>query len=227
MAQERDIKYVGKSFSDFRQQLIDHAKNYVPDTYNDFSPTSPGMMFMEMAAYVGDVLSFYQDVQLQETFLQYAKEPGNLYTLAYMMGYRPKISTAATVDLDVYQRIPSKLSGGQWVPDYNYAVTLSENTQLQSTTNPPIKFLIDNKINFSFSSSYDPTEVTVYADDGVKPTLFLLKKRAKSISAEVKSTTVTVTTPERFNTIVLEDTNILGILDITDTGETAGMKYLT
>jgi len=216
MAQERDIKYVGKSFSDFRQQLVDYAKNYFPDTYNDFSPTSPGMMFMEMAAYVGDVLSFYQDVQLQETFLQYAKEPGNLYTLAYMMGYRPKISTAATVDLDVYQRVPSKLVSGQWVPDYDYAVTISENSQLQSTTNPPVKFLIGNKINFTFSSSYDPTDVSVYADDGVKPTLFLLKKKTKAISAEVKTTTITVTAPEKFKTIVVEDTDILGVLDITD-----------
>lgn len=216
MAQERDIKYVGKTFSDFRQQLVDYAKNYFPDTYNDFSPTSPGMMFMEMAAYVGDILSFYQDIQLQETFLQYAQEPGNLYTLAYMMGYRPKVSTAATVDLDVYQRVPSKLVSGQWVPDFDYAVTISENTQLQSTTNPPVKFLVDSKINFNFSSSYDPTEVSVYADDGVKPTLFLLKKKTKAISAEVKTTTVTVTAPEKFATITLEDTNILGILDITD-----------
>ncbi len=216
MAQERDIKYVGKTFSDFRQQLVDYAKNYFPDTYNDFSPTSPGMMFMEMAAYVGDVLSFYQDIQLQETFLQYAQEPGNLYTLAYMMGYRPKVSTAATVDLDVYQRVPSKLVSGQWVPNFDYAVTISENTQLQSTTNPPIKFLVDNKINFNFSSSYDPTEVSVYADDGVKPTLFLLKKKTKAISAEVKTSTVTITAPEKFATITLEDTDILGILDITD-----------
>jgi hypothetical protein len=173
-------------------------------------------MFMEMAAYVGDVLSFYQDIQLQETFLQYTQEPGNLYTLAYMMGYRPKVSTAATVDLDVYQRVPSKLVSGQWVPNFDYAVTISENTQLQSTTNPPVKFLVDNKINFNFSSSYDPTEVSVYADDGVKPTLFLLKKKTKAISAEVKTTTVTITAPEKFATITLEDTDILGILDITD-----------
>ena len=56
MAQDRDIKYVNREFSDFRTQLIEYAKNYFPDTYNDFSPTSPGMMFMEMAAYVGDIL---------------------------------------------------------------------------------------------------------------------------------------------------------------------------
>ena len=146
MAQERDIKYVGKTFSDFRQQLVDYAKNYFPDTYNDFSPTSPGMMFMEMAAYVGDVLSFYQDIQLQETFLQYAQEPGNLYTLAYMMGYRPKVSTAATVELTVEQVVLPKLVSGQWVPNFDYAVTISENTQLQSTTNPPVKFLVEIRL---------------------------------------------------------------------------------
>ena len=85
MSQQREIQYSNKTFVDFRQQLVDYTKNYFPDTYNDFSPTSPGMMFMEMAAYVGDILSFYQDIQLQETYLQYAKDPSNLYTLAYMM----------------------------------------------------------------------------------------------------------------------------------------------
>jgi len=68
MAEYRDIKYVAREFSDYRQELIEFAKNYFPDSYNDFSPTSPGIMFIEMAAYVGDVLSFYQDTQLQETF---------------------------------------------------------------------------------------------------------------------------------------------------------------
>ncbi len=224
MAQERDIKYVGKTFSDFRQQLVDYAKNYFPDTYNDFSPTSPGMMFMEMAAYVGDVLSFYQDIQLQETFLQYAQEPGNLYTLAYMMGYRPKVSTAATVDLDVYQRIPAQLVSGQYVPNYNYALTVSENATLQSTTGTPVKFLIDNKINFAFSSSYDPTEVSVYATSGNTITEFLLKKKVKAISAEIKTTTVTVTSPEKFKTITIQDSNILGVLDIIDANG-AGNKW--
>lgn len=216
MAEERDIKYINKSFSNFRQQLIDYAKNYFPDTYNDFSPTSPGTMFIEMAAYVGDVLAFYQDTQLQETFLQYAQESSNLYTLAYMMGYRPKITTASQVILDVYQRVPSKLVSGQYVPDYDYAVTVAENTQLQSTTGTPVKFLVEDKINFLFSSSYDPTEVSVYATSGNAITQFLLKKQAKGISAEVKTLTVQVTNPERFKTINLVDTNILGVLDIVD-----------
>ena len=216
MAQERDIKYVNKTFTDFRQQLIDYTKNYFPDSYNDFSPTSPGMMFMEMAAYVGDVLSFYQDIQLQETYLQYAQEPANLYSLAYMMGYRPKVSNTSTVDLDVYQRVPAITISGENVPDYNYALVLSENIKLQSNTGTPVKFLTQQKVNFGFSSSYDPTEVTVYATAGGTVTEFLLKKKVKAISAEVKTTTVTIDTVERFKTVTIEDTDIVGVLSISD-----------
>ena len=105
MAEIRDIKYVAREFSDYKQELVEFAKNYFPDSYNDFSPASPGMMFIEMAAYVGDILSFYQDTQLQETFLQYAKDPSNLYTMAYQMGYRPKSTTVAEVIVEVTQNI--------------------------------------------------------------------------------------------------------------------------
>ena len=66
----RDIKYLNKDFSEFRNSLINYSKTYFPTTYTDFSETSPGMMFMEMASYVGDILSFYLDNQFQETFLQ-------------------------------------------------------------------------------------------------------------------------------------------------------------
>lgn len=212
MAEERDIKYVNKTFSDFRQQLIDYAKNYFPDTYNDFSPTSPGMMFMEMASYVGDVLSFYQDIQLQETLLQYAQEPGNLYSLAYMMGYRPKISTAATVDIDVFQQVDAIANA----PNWNQALVIPENTQLESTAGGQARFFIDEKVNFGFSSSYSPTDVSVYASSGNTINTFLLKKTVKAFSGEVKTKTVSVGSPERFKTITLEDTDIIGILDVTD-----------
>lgn len=212
MAEERDIKYVNKTFSDFRQQLIDYAKNYFPDTYNDFSPTSPGMMFMEMAAYVGDVLSFYQDIQLQETLLQYAQEPGNLYSLAYMMGYRPKISTVAETDIEVFQQVDAIANA----PDWDQALVIPENIQLESTSGTPTRFFVDRKVNFGFSSSYDPTDVTVYASSGNTINTFLLKKTVKAFSGEVKTKTVSIGSPERFKTITLEDDNIIGILDIED-----------
>ena len=158
MAEVKDIKYINKEFSDYRAALIDFAQSYFPNTYNDFSPASPGMMFMEMAAYVGDVLSFYQDTQIQENFIQYAKEKENLYTLAYMLGYRPKVTSASTVTLDIYQLVPSTNNGsGTYVPDFNYALIINEGTQITTQGNSTIQFYVKDKIDFSVSSSLNPT----------------------------------------------------------------------
>ena len=109
---ERNIRYLDKDFNSFRSSLIEFANTDFPDTHTDFSPSSPGMMFMEMASYVGDVLSFYQDNQIQETFTQYAKQTPNLYQLAYMMGYKPKVTGAAVADLEIFQTVPSVGSSG-------------------------------------------------------------------------------------------------------------------
>jgi len=216
MANNRDIKYFNRDFQGLKNLLVDYTKTYFPDTYNDFSPSSPGTMFMEMAAYVGDVLSFYLDNQIQETFVQYARQSENIYSLAYMLGYRPKVTKAATVNIDVYQQVPSILDGIVYVPDYNYCLQFSENTQIKSSANNSIFFLIQDNINFAVSSSTDPTEITVYQTSGGNPQYFLLKKTRQAISSQIKSTSFTFGTPESFQTVSLTDDNILQILDITD-----------
>jgi hypothetical protein len=93
----RDIRYINKDFSSLKNRLIEFTKTYYPNTFNDFSDTSTGALFIEMAAYVGDVLSFYIDNQIQETFIQRSRQLNNLFDLAYLLGYRPKVTTAATV----------------------------------------------------------------------------------------------------------------------------------
>ena len=120
---QTDIKYVNRDFTDFKQALIDYAKNYFPNTYNDFSDASPGSMFIEMASYVGDVLSFYIDKQTQENFLLFAQDKQNLISMAYTLGYRPKVTSTAIVDLDVYQQLPAIISGS--VASASFAVTAS------------------------------------------------------------------------------------------------------
>ena len=212
MAQDRDIKYVNRDFSDYRSQLIEYAKNYFPDSYNDFSPTSPGMMFIEMAAYVGDVLAFYQDTQLQETYIQHAKNPANLYNLTYMMGYRPKITTPSEVDIEVSHVVGA--TGGN--PNWSQALQIPANTKLKSTSNQQVNFFIEKPIDFSFSSSYDNTQVTVETLSGGNPSQFRLTKTAKAISGEVKTSTQVINSVEKFKTITIDDVNIIGIQSITE-----------
>ena len=146
-----DIKYLNKDFTSFKSSLIEYAKAYFPTSYNDFSTSSPGTMFIDMASYVGDVMSFYLDNQIQENFLEYAKQQNNLYTLAYMFGYRPKVTSAAITTLDVYQQIPA--SGSNYEPDFNYAMTIGEGLQVRSNLNASNYFYCPNKIDFNLSSS--------------------------------------------------------------------------
>ena len=217
MATIKDIKYLNKDFTELRSSLVNYAKTYFPTTYNDFTPASPGMMFMEMAAYVGDVLSFYLDNQFQETFLQYARQTNNLYELAYMFGYKPNVTGVALVDVDFYQQVPSKLSGASYVPDFNYALYVEPNAQIASATNSAISFLVEDPIDFSVSSSSDPTEITIYQISSGNPDYFLLKKTRKAISATINTKDYTFSEPVQFNTIELNDTNIIGVLDCVDT----------
>ena len=214
MNQERDIKYINRDFSNFRAQLIEFAKNYFPDTYNDFSATSPGMMFIEMASYVGDVLSFYQDTQLQETFLQHAKDPANLYNLAYMMGYRPKTTNVSEVEIEVSQLVNA--SAPNYLPNWNQALIVQPNTRLRASTFGDPKFIINDKVDFTFSSSLDPTEVRIESIAAGFPAEYRLTKRVKAISGQLKESTHVIGASEKFLTITIQDEKIVGVLDITD-----------
>ena len=209
---KRDIKYLNRDFNSFRNSLINFSKTYFPNTFNDFSPSSPGMIFMEMASYVGDVMSFYLDNQIQENFVQLARQSNNLYELAYMFGYKPKTTGVATSNIDFYQTVPS-LNGN---PDYTYTLSIPENAQISSDSNNNVRFLVEDPIDFSISSSQDPTQVTVYRQVGNVPQQFLLKKTRKAISSTINTTTFTVGNPTQFLTLDINDTNIIGILDIVD-----------
>ena len=222
----RDIKYLNKDFNSFRNALINYSKTYFPTTYTDFSEASPGMMFMEMASYIGDVLSFYQDNQFQETFTQYANQTNNLFDLAYMFGYKPKVTGVAETTIDFYQRVPSK--GAAKIPDFNYALVIGENAQIKSNVSN-VNFLTEDLVDFTVSSSFDPTEITVYAVDGNNnPTEYLLKKSRKAISATINTTTLTFTSPEEFATRTISADNLIGILDIVDSDGNVwyGVDYL-
>ena len=212
----RDIKYLNKNFSDIREKLVEFSKTYYPNTYNDFSPTSPGMMFMEMSAYVGDVLSFYLDNNIQETFTTLARQSNNLYELAYMFGYKPKATGVAQVTIDLFQQVPSKLVSGQYVPDMDYALIVEENSTVTSALNSNLSFLIEDKCDFSFSSSLDPTEVSIYQIAGTDPQYFLLKKSRKATSSNINSLDFTFGEHTQFPTINITADNIIGILDIFD-----------
>jgi len=211
----RNIKYINKDFSEYRASLIDYTKTYYPTTYNDFSPASPGMLFIEMAAYVGDVLSFYLDNQVQENYLQFARQSNNLFELAYMFGYKPNVTGVAITDIDFYQQVPAKISAGSYIPDFDYALYIAPNSN--AVTDQGISFLINDAVDFTVSSSNDPTDVTIFQVTSTNiPVSFLLKKTRKAISANINSISFSFNSPIKFSTIEINTSNLVGILDCVD-----------
>lgn len=209
----KTINYLNKDFSDFKEALINLAEVYYPDLANDFTESSPGTMFIEMASYIGDVLSFYTDAQVQETFLQYAQERENIYALAYTLGYVPAVTNPASVTLELFQQLPANANQ---LPDYNYALRIGKNSSFLPNNGSGVSYIIQNDVDFSFSSSFDPTEQTIYSQLGTQPEYFLLKKTVKAISAEIKTATFDIGNAERFKTLSLEDRDIIRIQSIVD-----------
>ena len=216
MAVRKDIKYINKDFTELRNQLINYSQTYFPTTYTDFSNTSPGMMFIEQAAYVGDVLSFYLDNQIQENFLQYSRQQSNIFDMAYMYGYKPRVTGLSNTIIDIYQQVPAKLVNNEYVPDYDYALYVNANTSITTTSATAVTFTLDNPIDFTVSSSLDPTNVSVAQLSGGNPSFYLLRKSRNVFSGKINTTSFSVGSPQDFLTIEIDQPNIAGIVDIID-----------
>jgi len=213
---KKDIRYLNKDFDQFRANLIEFTKQYFPNTYNDFNESSPGMMFMEMASYIGDVLSYYTDNQLKESLLTAAAERGNIVGLAASVGYKAKNKIPATVDLDVFQLLPAKTEGSSKIPDWSYALTLKEGMVVRDdTTN--IEFRTTTLVNFRASSSFDSTDVTIYqVNDNKEPVYYLLKKSVKAIAGTLVTESYRFGNAKRFDKILLDTTDAIEVVSITD-----------
>jgi hypothetical protein len=211
--QGRDIKYLNKDFAGFRQNLIEYAKTYFPQTYSDFNETSPGMMFIEMASYIGDVLGYYIDDTLKESLMLYAEDKENVIALAQYLGYKPKVTSPALTRLSVYQLVPNIGTGVNNRPNSDYFVRIKEGMVVEANTTGTL-FRTTELLDFSVD---DEREITIYRKDADnEPTFYLVKKYVNAISAELKTTEITFGTAQEFSKIDLAETNIIQIYDVRD-----------
>ena len=215
----KDIKYLNKDFSTFRANLIEFAKTYFPKTYSDFNETSPGMMFIEMASYIGDVLGYYIDDTLKESLMPFAEDETSMLALAQFLGYKPKVTSPAISTLSVYQLVPSIGSGFNNRPDSKFYLRIKEGMAVQSPNG--IEFRTTNLVDFEDSVD---REITVYERDANtgEPVFYLAKKYVQVISAVVNEKEASFGNYQSFQTIDLEDTNIISIYDVRDSN---GNKY--
>jgi len=210
----RDINYVGKDFASLRENLVNYSKTYFPNTFSDFSEASPGGVFLDMAAFVGDVLTFYQDIQLKESLLLHATEKKNVMALAQSMGYKPKLTTPAVTNLTIYQTVPST-GHPNYQPNSKYYFKIKDGLQVQSKSNSNVIFRTIDTVDFSNPTDREIDVIGRDTETGA-PNLFLITKKVKAISAKEKETQVDVTDNTEYPTITLPDTNIISIVSVID-----------
>ena len=207
----KNLSYVGKDFETLKQNLVDFTKTYFPNSYSDFSEASPGTIFIDQAAAIGDMLSFYQDVQLKESMLAHATEKKNIVSIAQSMGYKPKVTSPAVCEVTIYQLVPDDGTG---IPDDRYFLRIKDGMEIESTSNSSIIFRTTDAVDFTISAS---REVEVYErlNTGV-PSKYLISKKVKAISAQEVSTTITMGSDTDYPSITLSDSNIIQIISVMD-----------
>ena len=206
----KEVRYLNKDFASFKDNLIEFTKIYFPNQYNDFNESSPGMMFIEMASYVGDVLSYYIDNQFKESLLSFAEEKKTIYNMAQSLGYKPKQATAASTKIDIFQTVPS-LSNK---PDLRYGLLVKAGMEIESDTG--VTFITQEDCNFKFSSSYDPLESSIYESSGATPVTHLLKKSVKVSSGDVSTEFFTFNAAEKYSRITLANNDVTEIISCID-----------
>lgn len=209
----RDIKYLNKDFQQFRTNLIEFSKTYFPKAFSDFNEASPAMLFIEMASYVGDVLSYYIDDTLKESLIVHAEDLRNVLSLSQYLGYRPKVTSPSVVTLSVYQLVPSIGVGEANIPDERFYLRIREGMTVNSNTG--IQFITTDVVDFNGDNN---REITVYSRDTNTgdPVFYLVKKEVNAISATIKSETFDFGSFTPFPTITLSDTNVIEIQNIID-----------
>jgi len=213
---KKEVNYLGRDFANIRQNLIEFAKSYFPNSYNDFNEASPGMMFVEMAAYVGDVLNYYVDNQFRETILHQAEERKNIYEIAQSMGYKPKLAAPSTVKLTFTIDVPSKTSDNiNFYPDLDYAGKIEANSTILANNGTEFNLLDD--VDFKVSSSLDRLDIAVLEPtSGTSPTNFRLTKSGMAKSGTRTSQTFTFGTATKFDKITLANEKVSEVISVTD-----------
>jgi len=217
------IRYTSREFESIREDLVDYAKRYYPDTFKDFSDASFGALMIDTVAYVGDMLSFYLDYQANESFLDSATEPRNIIRLAKEHGYKFENSLSSTGEITFYALIPANATG--LGPNTDYFPIIKKNTVVGSTGGASFILIedvrFDNPNNYTVAARTNPV-------DGI-PTEYAVKSTGKVISGEFSVKTVDIGAFQKFRKIILADTNIVEIMSVVDSDghEYFEVEYLT
>jgi len=217
------IKYTSRDFDSIREDLINYAKRYYPDTFKDFGESSFGSLMLDTVAYVGDIMSFYLDYQTNESFIDSATEYDNVIRLSKQMGYKYRGSTSTTGMVSFYAIVNANSTG--LGPKTSYMPILKRNSVVGSSGGA--SFILLEDVRFD-----DPGNEVVSAATNTTtstPTSYAIKATGQVISGEFGVTTKVIGAFERFKKVRISDSKIVEITSVFDSDghEYFEVEYLT
>jgi len=196
----RDINYLSKDFDSIKSDLINLIKQNYPDSWSDFNESSGGMAMLEMVAYVGDVLSFYIDRQVNESFINRAVEEKNILANAQELGYMPRVSTPAIVNLSISADLVNSISS-------NCMFQINKGSRVRSSYDSSVTFEILEDVDFSSTSN---RTASISGD-----TINLSKTGVSAMAGSSKVFQASIGDPTKFLKINLPDRDITEIVSVT------------
>jgi len=204
------IKYTSRDFDSIKQDLIDYARRYYADSFRDFSEASFGALMIDSVAYIGDILSFYLDYQVNESFLSTATDYNNILRLGKQVGYKFAGASTAAGECAFIIKVPA--SSTSLGPDADYLPILQKGSTVSSLDGAT--FILNEDINFD-----DPkVEVEAAEQDSTtgQTTYWALQAFGQIISGELGIETIRVGDFERFKKIQLAADDVVEVLSVTD-----------
>ena len=205
------IKYTSRDFASIKQDLVDYAKRYYPDSYRDFSEAGFGSLMMDTVAYVGDILSFYLDYQANESLLSSAVEYDNVIRLAKQFGYEFQPNPTSYGIVSLYILVPANAASN--APDTTYMPILRKGSSF-SAQNGGV-FMLSEDVNFAKSNN-EIVVARVNPTTGV-PTYYAVKALGTVISGEIVQNSFIIGAHKRFMTLDIPGSNIAEVISVFDT----------
>jgi len=204
------INYTNREFQSIRQDLIDLAQRFYPDTFQDFSEASFGSLVLDAVAYMGDQLSFYLDYNVNETFLDTAYEYNNVLRHGRVLGYKYTGRPSTYGQVALFVLIPASATGIG--PDTDYVPILKRGSRFKSDTGN--SYVLTE--NVDFADPKNPVVVAQVNTDTGAPTYYAIKAYGNVVSGFFGQEEIIIGSYERFKRVKLDARNVSEIISVFD-----------
>lgn len=217
LKQIRQRRYLNKDFDALRNDLLDYARTYFPDNIRDFSEASLGGLLLDLAAYVGDVQSYYLDHQFHESFPETSVELNNIERHLRRAGVPIVGASPAVVNVTFYIKVPTN-GENTGTPDITSLPIVKEGTILRARNG--VEFELTENLDFSertVNGNLKAKIIVGNTDANNVPQNYIMSLVGLCISGKRTIQTVPVTNFIPYRNIPLSNPNVSEIIKVTDT----------